>query len=217
MSGQVHGKQFEDILKALLYPGAADGGRTQTAKVDVEARYDKILGLETSIKASKNCKTIALADARHFWSINQPFRLLVGCWKQVSSTIKEFYEIHEFIIHGEMMPIMRGSVTAAQIQAFHDGLSLQRFALGQHVAARIWAQAQKAAISKSGPLVSLNPKIDSGTQRRLQGSLTMRRLERLAADHPRIRSDYPNQSVHKNVLGSMLLPNRILSSPRGVS
>jgi hypothetical protein len=72
---QFHGKTFEDILKAVLFPGSADAARPATSGVDIEAKFDKHLALPTSIKSAKAAKAIgrtgiSLSDARGFWSIN---------------------------------------------------------------------------------------------------------------------------------------------------
>jgi hypothetical protein len=211
MSGQMHGKQFEDMLKALLYSGASDTARKATAKVDIEASFDKLLGLDTSVKVSKLCSDISLADARAFWAMNNPFRLLVACWKQKTPTIKEFYEIHEFIITPTIMQKLRGKVTLQQITELHNAIT--QFPYGQHTQARIYAKLQKRLLQPH-TLITLNPKIDSKTQRRLQCSLKMKILKEVMQEYPYYQEETPHYILHHETMGNMVLPQLIKSEPR---
>jgi hypothetical protein len=208
MIGQRHGKQFEDMVKALLYSGAADKARKSVAKFDIEANFDKEFNLDTSVKASKNCSNISLADARHFWQINTKFRLLVGCWKQITPEIKQFYEIHEFIITPAIMQELRGNVTLQQITDFHE--TIKTFGIGKHEEARIYAKQQKKILQPQS-LIILNPKIDSKSQRRLQCSLNMEILQNICREYAAIHH------VYNEIMGSLVLPMNIKSSPRKFS
>jgi hypothetical protein len=217
MKGQKHGKQFEDALKALLFPGASDKSRKPTETFDIEAEFDRALGLSTSVKASKGCVTVALADARRFWNIDTPYRLMVACWRQKSKNVKEFYDVHEFIMHGEILSQLRGAVSYNMIEGFHDGLGVKHFPQGQHIAARQWAKVRKKEIEALGSLLILNPKIDSKTQRRLQCSVKLSTLKRLADECPVHAEGVANHVVHRQSIGDMILPLSIKSEPRQFS
>lgn len=211
MSSQRHGKQFEDILKALLYSGAADRERSPVKPgVDIEADFDRKLGLPTSVKASKSCLSIGLADARTWWKMQGPMRMMVACWHQVSAETKEFHEIHEFILHGSMLHDMRVGVSYEQVAHLHDGL--KNFPVGQHVPARKWTQAEKSKLPKC--LIILNPKIDSKSQRRLQCSVRMSDLIEFVGQYGPLQDGQPNHTVYRDFIGDLILPQRIRSKPR---
>ena len=94
---QLHGKKFEDFIKGCgRFPGASDAERSVTASFDIEGRFDRELGLPTSIKATGN-KGVGLSDARRFWSLNKPFRMIVGAYRQEVDQ-KVFSQVHEFIL-----------------------------------------------------------------------------------------------------------------------
>lgn len=217
MKGQAHGKQFEDMLKACRFPGSADHGRSSTAGVDVESKFDRDLGLDTSIKTTRNCGVVTLADARAVWVISTPFRLMVGCWRQVTPTAKEFYEVREFIVHGGMMDWLRGSVSLADVTALHVGLGLAAFPHGHHIEARAWAKREQARLKTIGTRLTLNPKIDSKGQRRLQCSVPMATLMEMASLLPCIRDDVPNLVTHVTHVGGLPLPFPLRSPPRSFS
>ncbi len=214
MSSQKHGKQIEDMLKALVYSGSADSGRSPTMSgFDIEADFDSVLGIPTSIKATKKGSPICLADARAWWKIDTPIRILVASWTQVDITTKEFYAIHEFIIHGKMLEDMRGCITYEDVKEFHNGLSLDIFPYGEHNSARLWAKKQIKNLGKSS-LVTLNPKIDSYKQRRLQCTVTIAKITDFVLKYPSLDDNYPNYNLYLESIGSLLLPQRIRSSPR---
>lgn len=172
---QLHGKKFEDFIKACgLFPRASDSARSVNAGFDVEARFDRELGLPTSIKASGN-DSVALSDARRFFALDVPFRMIVGRYDQVEKQ-KVFARIHEFILTPDALDALRGDLTSAEVAQFHEGLLLQHFPRGEHHAARAWAKAQQTKLVGVTTCIVLNPKIDSKAQRRLQCSVPLRAL-----------------------------------------
>lgn len=175
-SNQLHGKKFEDFIKACgMFPGSSDSSRLVTAAFDIEARFDRSgLNLPTSIKSSGS-DGIGLSDARRFFAINVPYRMIVGLYDQ-SQDQKISATIHEFIITAKVSSALRGSVTLQMVSDFHQGLLLDHFPRGQHLAARAWAKARKATISGLETKIVLNPKIDSKSQRRLQCSVYLKDL-----------------------------------------
>lgn len=175
-NNQLHGKKFEDFIKACgMFSGASDSSRSVTAGFDIEARFDRSgLNLPTSIKASGS-DGIGLSDARRFFAINEPYRMIVGRYDQ-SKDQKIFARIHECVITPSVSSALRGSVTLQMVSDLHQGLLLDQFPRGEHLAARAWAQAKKSQISDLETKIVLNPKIDSKSQRRLQCSVNLKDL-----------------------------------------
>jgi hypothetical protein len=214
---QLHGKRFEDQIKGCgWFDRSADSSRAVNAGFDIEARFDRRLSLPTSIK-STGSKTIALADARKFWSIAQPYRMLVGSYNQDNSR-KVFNMVHEFIIHGAILELLRGRVAVEEVAQIHTGLGLQHFPEGRHNAARLWAREQIASIQGRLGLAGLNPKIDSRSQRRLQCSVSLDVLIAAATGETPFYDENnnvtPNHQVHDAVVGTLVLPVTLLSSRR---
>ena len=110
-----------------------------TAKFDIESEFDKERNLDTSIKASKGL-IIEMADARRFFSNNDPFRLLICRYKQTGNK-KEFYEVHEIFLTQEILSDIKGNLPYLEVEGFHN--SLKSFPLGKHKEARIFAQEKK--------------------------------------------------------------------------
>ena len=208
IGGQFHGKSFEDWVKGCRFPGAADGGRSNTADFDVEARFDRGLGLPTSIKSGRG-RHVALSDARRFWAIGREFRLLYGQYRQIGDE-KNFGLVHEFLITPDILNGLRGEITAVDVEALHVGLGLALFPEGQHFAARAWVRAEKAKLSGRRGQIILNPKIDSKKQRRLQCSIKLGDL--IAACEPSGR-----YILHHQKVGTCFLPFRLESAKRQFS
>jgi hypothetical protein len=176
MPSQAHGKRFEDFVKACgRFTGSADQGRSPTSDFDIEAKFDREFGLPTSVK-STGSSVVTLSDARRFFGIDEPFRMIVGRYWQVDNT-KEFREVHEFVLTPDVLARLRGDITLDQVANFHRGLSLANFPEGAHAAARVWAQEQRQIFSGFLSQIVLNPKIDSDKQRRLQCSVSLSSLK----------------------------------------
>lgn len=203
---QLHGKKFEDLIKACgLFSGSSDGGRSVIAKFDIEAKFDKQRSLPTSIK-STGSDTVGLSDARRFWQVDEDFRMIVGRYRQ-SEGVKIFHEIHEFILGTETLSQLRGDMTYADVESLHDGISLKTFPKGKHEDARLWAQLQKGTYTKKACDITLNPKIDSKAQRRFQCSVSLELL---------IERCSQNQcyTLHTDWIGDIRLPLELKSSTR---
>lgn len=205
---QLHGKTFEDQLKAGLFRGASDQGRSVNAGFDIEASFDRDLGLPTSVKASGG-NVVTLADARRFWAIHQPFRMLIGRYRQLPDR-KEFYAVEEFLVDEAMLNELRGEVTEDDVAAFHDGVGLAAFPTGQHQAARAWAANRLSQLKPRLGLVGLNRKIDSKGQRRLQASVSFKALHDLVGRHAQFRHSggrlRPTHRVYSDRIGDIYLP-----------
>lgn len=215
-TSQSHGKQFEDHLKAALFPGAADHGRSPTSGFDVEASFNKERGVPCSIKVAKQGSSISLADARRFWEIQQPFELIVSEWTQRNGTQKEFETVHRFFITSEIHQDLIAQVTAEQVARFHAGL--KTFGPGQHRAARDWARQQKIELAPflATSRIILNPKIDSKDQRRLQCSVKLASLVAVTEGRTVVHQgqEIPLHEVRVDHIGALCLPFGIVSVPR---
>jgi len=205
-NNQLHGKKFEDLIKGCgLFSGSADGGRLPTAGFDIEARYDKLLGLPTSIK-STGSNIVGLSDGRSFFAISDKFRMLVGHYTQ-NGPHKVFKTIHEFILTPTILAELRDEVTLEDVVHFHNGLRLDSFPVGSHSEARQWARQRKVAIADKRSMITLNPKIDSKRQRRLQCSLRLSELIELCSAHETYK-------LHEDSIGDLVLPIKQISSAR---
>jgi hypothetical protein len=205
-NNQLHGKTFEDFIKACgLFSGSADGGRSATSNIDIEAKFDKKRGLPTSIKATGS-NTVELADAREFWKIDKPYRIIVGRYAQ-DGAFKIFHEVHEIIISIDDLANLRGELDFETVAAFHNGLLLNHFPKGTHEQARQWAKRQKKLLAHLDTRIALHPKIDSKSQRRLQCSVKLNTLIELGTASG-------NYVHNTQSIGNFPLPQSLLSSAR---
>ena len=134
-----------------------------------------------------------------------PYRILVGRYSQ-EGKIKVFDSILEAILQPCYRDDLLGEISPEEINDFHEGL--KKFGPGREnqKSASAWAQNRKRELHHKIGLVTLNPKIDSKKQRRLQCSIQVGNLVSI------LRSD--DFFTHKEVFGNLALPLRIVSSER---
>lgn len=214
-SNQLHGKNFEDLIKAALFQGAADRSRSVNSEFDIEGDFDRVLGLPSSIKTTSG-DTIGLADARRFWRNNSAYRMLVCSYTQ-EETAKLFHQVDEILLHGDMFPTLKGAISLEEITEIHNGFGIARFPRGTHDEARAWVKERLKTVQDRIGLVVLNPKIDSKSQRRLQCSVSLPALIKLAEEHPPYRSPNgraanSNHFAHRQGFGFVPLPFRMMGS-----
>ncbi len=185
---------------------AADRERTPNDRFDLGSADDGKLGFPTSIKSTKS-NIVGLSDARQFWRSFgfAPYRLLVGSYSQQAG-FKVFGVIHEILLREKYRAALLGRITEVKVERFHSGLKLFGTGRDGQRRASAWARERKQELKPDTGLVTLNPKIDSKNQRRLQCSVRLSRLiEILEAD------DYV---IHTNNFGTLALPLRIVSGKR---
>lgn len=202
-SNQLHGKRFEDILKAT-FPGSSDESRFVNSAWDIESKFDDD-NLPISIKSKKfsSSITIEMADARRFFNNNEEFKLIISLYKQ-DGDIKSFYEVYQFTIRKKDLKKLKGSLKSCEVNDFHN--ELKQYPPGAHHECRQYAKSRKSSIDSHGSFVKLNPKIDSKAQRRLQCSIT---LSDLLSTIPKKQT-----TVFKDSFRGLVLPVRMISEKR---
>lgn len=207
---QMHGKSFENLIKTcgLFSYAASDRKRSPGEKFDIAAGDDFNCGRPTSVKSAKG-KSVALSDARRFWrSFDEaPYRVLICKYEQIGN-VKTCGEIYEFILQKEHRAVFFGDVKYEEIAEFHENIGLARFPEGRHADARQAARRLKNSLKHRLGILVLNPKIDSGKQRRLQCSAG---LEDLTKHFGKPDTGY---RLHIRNIGDLLLPLRIISARR---
>ena len=208
-TNQLHGRRFEDMIKSCgLFLGACDRSRSALSRFDIEADFDPVDRLPTSVKTT-HANSIGLGDARSMWEIlsSHRFRMIVGRYHQFTSR-KVFGEIIEVVIDPSMAPDLLGSITPEEVSALHFGIGLDAFTEGDHASARLFARREVARLNQRGGIITLNPKIDSFRQRRLQCSLDTRDLMKL------IQASGGSVKIHDMHYGDLFLPFALRSDAR---
>lgn len=166
---QSHGFDFENWVKKTFF---ADCNVPYTDEWDVPESANDLLVVPTefrhipvSIKTCKNYSSIGFGDALIRFRANEDFLLIVGFWEQ-SGEYKNFVSVEAVkVLKGTWSNLFQG-VTDEQISLLDSTIKNRE---------KHYADVRKSAqeIKKSFPStkITLNPKIDSKTQRRLQCSL----------------------------------------------
>ena len=174
---QAHGFSFEKWVRDNFFD-EFDASYTQLWDVPKEENTaakcllpSSMNNLPISIKSVKQGSVIDLGDARKQRDITYPFLFVVGFWRQTSPTEKTFTNIEVAKIEPHMWKKAWGHITPQHIEEL-DALVKIRSITPQEARAQAkeW-KANHPEVSNNG--ISLNPKIDSKKQRRLQCSLKL--------------------------------------------
>lgn len=139
-----------------------------TGHWDVPAEANKRFGgIPVSIKTAKYGSPVGLGDALRQFSIEEDFLLIVGYWKQEGPN-KRFVNIVAATIRTNLwrslwLPIILGHLRVLDATIKDRSIGYRE--------ARIRAQEIKSGPPFVDAAITVNPKIDSKTQRRLQCSI----------------------------------------------
>lgn len=170
---QQHGFSFEKWVRDTLFEGY-EGNYMQKWDVPPEQNIHEAIpeglrNLPVTIKTAKYGTPIALGDALRQRSIDEPFLMVAGFWKQRSPAEKWFENIGHARFSCEFWNSLWGSISISQLAELDR---LVKDMTTHYTTARVRAQAWKAEVaSNSGCKIVINPKIDSKKQRRIQCSL----------------------------------------------
>ncbi len=175
---QSHGFVFEKWVRDQFFGGYKN---KYSAKWDIPAEKNKKLGrIPVSIKTAKYHSTINLGDALRQFQTNEDFLLIVGFWKQ-NGIYKKIVNASAVLVKKGIWKALWEPLTEKQLKSL-DNLIKDK-SVGY---VKIRAKAQK--LKRSFPVIAmtLNPKIDSKTQRRLQCGLRFNLyFDKLAPKHSR--------------------------------
>lgn len=159
---QRHGFIFEDWVKDTFFDGYRGG---YSDKWDVPKEFNKkYCGLPVSIKTAKYGSTIGLGDACRQFDTKESFLMIVGFWKQEGKH-KRIVNVTAVIIEKELWKKLWEPTTLADLIKLD---SLIKDTNLHYTKVRKMAQDLKKQKPYSLSEITLNPKIDSKTQRRLQ-------------------------------------------------
>jgi len=200
---QEHGVVFEDWVREEFFAGYQPESYTQKWDIPAEANT-RFGGIPVNPKATKYGSTIGLGDALRQYDIDEPFMLLLGFWRQ-DGPVKRFVNITPVTIHPETWRMLWGPVTRVDLERL-DALIKDRSI--DYREARRLAQDMKRSPPFSESLITLNPKIGSTGQRRLQCSLRFSYVFDLLATHA------SREAIKQPVLWGVPFPGPVDSGAR---
>lgn len=168
---QHHGLVFEKWVRDTFFEGYEPPGYTQ--KWDIPAEINTLHGgYPVNPKAIKYKSPVGLGDALRQFDIDETFILVIGYWQQ-EEDVKRFVNIVAPVITPELQRSLWGDVTRADLERL-DALIKDTSIHYKEV--RKQAQAMKRTHPFNTSIITLNPKIDSRGQRRLQCSLSFTKV-----------------------------------------
>lgn len=160
---QQHGLAFEDWVKKTFFKLYYTSEWDVPRELNPHPENGPI-----SIKTAKWGSGVAFGDARRQFDIQEPFTLIVGFWEQ-RGTSKRIVKVVETVVPKNRWRSIWTPITRADLDRI-DALIKRRDFSPQR--ARQEADAALKAVPFSQAVITLNRKIDSKKQRRLQCSLS---------------------------------------------
>ncbi len=202
---QRHGVEFEDWIRETFFDGYQPDGYTQ--KWDIPAEANRAHGgIPVNPKATRFRQSIGLGDALRQFDIDEPFLLIVGFWVQETPQEKRFVKVVPVVVEPEIWRSLWHPIQREDLERMDAVIKDRSISYDE---ARRRAQEKKAESPFTEAAITVNPKIDSKGQRRLQCSLTFTRFfEWLAAGV----SPEPEE---RPFLWGVAVPNPFHSPPRG--
>lgn len=204
---QEHGKVIEDLIKGSgKFPGACDAERSSTAEFDIEAEFDNDGNLPTSVKASCSNMIYGADVCRFYTSLASDVSRLLFAPLIKDDKLGEWRveRVHEYLLGPHMLELFFGDVRFEEILAASHAIKSVPF--GKNPPGKDEAKAMAYALQPRLGLITLNPKIDSRKQRRLQCSFNFAELEKV------VRENNLPAEIHDEYFGRVALPFRILQS-----
>jgi hypothetical protein len=162
---QKHGLKFEDWLKKSFFD------IYYTSEWDIPSQLNPIKnGGPISIKTAKWRGSVDFGDALRQFDINHNFTLIVGFWVPCRGK-KKVVKITENTIKKRQWHSYWGELKRIDLKKLDDTIKNRK---QNYKTAREKAQEIKSKIQPQSKIITLNPKIDSKTQRRLQCSISFK-------------------------------------------
>lgn len=156
---QSHGFAFEERVRDHLF----DRGYTDEWDIPGEANLVHP-GIPVSVKYIRWGSPVYLGDAVRQRSIDHPFELVVGFYRDADGE-KRTVAIHDLVIGPDRWESLWGSVSRGDLVAFSE-----KIRTGSIASARSYARGRAAELRDRSGGISINPKIDAN-QRRIQCSI----------------------------------------------
>lgn len=163
---QRHGYVFEEWVRKTFFDGYEAPSYTQKWDVSKEANK-KYGGVPVSIKTAKYGTAVDLGDALRQFQIKEEFLLIIGYWKQQGER-KRIVNIVATTVPAKLWQSLWSPITLDDLLKLDAAVKNRAVGYRQ---ARTEARHLKSVPPFTGALMTVNPKIDSKTQRRLQCSL----------------------------------------------
>lgn len=193
---QQHGFDFESlIIEAITNSNAKDYKSLQksghTSIFDIEK--GKRSSTNYSIKASKDGKYVWTSDILRFYDCTKmgDFSMIVGCWRQTTKG-KEFDNLFVFQFKSEHHNLIWNGLSRKEIEKFCDYVKNIPFGYdAQQKHSKIWKEKRNDILKRHlDCIVSINAKIDSGTQRRVQSGMRIKDLIDRGIPHRQYEKQY---------------------------
>tara|TARA_Y100000401_G_scaffold82736_1_gene68116 strand:+ start:60 stop:665 length:606 start_codon:yes stop_codon:yes gene_type:complete len=176
MEVQAHGNKFEDIvtrertgLSKKEYDGLKKNGYTSSFDLSKGLKVD----YNASIKTTGN-NTICCSDILRMMKHND-YRLIVGCYNQVGDQ-KIFHTQYEFFIQPNDYLTLWGDMDFQRVELFVNYVKSIPEGAEARDNSKIVRDSLQESASCNKALYSINPKVDSKKQRRVQCSLKLDEL-----------------------------------------
>lgn len=173
---QGHGLFWDSQIRVKVF--GLEPCINDTKKYDIEHTENKLNENENVSLKTLGAKNIGLGDALRFFDADftRKYTIILVRYKQAGE-YKSIHEIVEIDYTAELRNYLFGTATLADIQVFVDHVRSIAAGPVDPETKRKYKSMKKDLESKHGMRISINPKVDSKKQRRVQCSVSVERLQ----------------------------------------
>jgi len=208
---QSHGIAYQNWVEKTFFQGYSSGHTDKwdiPAEVNVQGKSalpSRLQNMSVSVKANKVGSALNLGDAMRQRATKENFLLVAALWKQDSSSTKEIQQVGVSVITIAQWAKLWGNVTMKDLQELEAIIKdTTKGYTETRVAARKWKADNAEILETAG--ITLNPKIDSKNQRRLQCSLSYKKFIEIAW--------FETQPPQDPLMCGISVPKKMSSAPR---
>jgi len=173
---QQHGNKYEDIITRER-TGLSKKEYDKLKKNGYTSSFDLAQGLIVEYNASIKTtggNTICCSDLLRMMQ-HRDYRLIIGCYKQVGKT-KVFHTQYEFYIQPKDYGMLWGKMSYPQVRDFVNFVKTIPHGPDAQKDTKSARDQFQESVQCNEALYSINPKVDSKKQRRVQCSLKLDEL-----------------------------------------
>jgi hypothetical protein len=182
-ASQQHGIDFENEIHLALH-GTSKKEYEKLIPGGYTARFDIVKGIldidfNGSVKVSKTTGIGGSDILRMYEEIKEePFTMIIGLYNQITKTKKAYHTIYEIYIKPEHHSLFWGGIKFDTLVNFVDYIkSIPHGKEAQLDNQKLWKEKRKYIYENENKgLMSINAKVDSGSQRRTQCGFDLKQL-----------------------------------------
>jgi len=198
---QGHGDDFENKIHIVVH-GKTKKEYETLIEGGYISKFDIVKGILATFNGSvkvTNGNGVGCGDILRMYKGTQDNEIIfiVGVWKQISKKVKEYNKVYEFYIDPSYHNLLWGGMQLYTLENFNSYVkNISYGKKGQLLNQKLWKEKRKNIYDWEGRgLMSIDAKIDSKNQRRVQCSFKIKEMIKVGISYKEFVDEYRGISL----------------------